>query len=94
VKGRAVEREVQPRYWVRVTAELHILICTNDKKYASLRRQLNKHGSATQTAIVSNITAAIALSLGITVGVLVPFVAMGLLGLVRVGANAWCAGKS
>jgi hypothetical protein len=94
VKGRAVVRQVQPRYWARVTAELHILICTNDKKYASLRRQLNKHGSATQTAIVSNVAAALAVSLGFTVGALVPFVAMGLLGLIRVGTNAWCAGRT
>jgi hypothetical protein len=92
--GRAVVREVQPNYWRRVKRELHILICTKDSKYASLRRQLGKHGSATQTAIVSNITAALAVSLGYTVGALVPFVAMGLLGLVRVGTNAWCAGNT
>ena len=94
LKGKAIVRQVQPRYWARVTTELHILICTNDKKYSGLRRELNKHGSATQTAIVSNIAAALAVSLGFTVAVLVPFVAMGLLGLVRVGANAWCAGRT
>ena len=92
--GRAVVREVQPNYRRRVKIELHILICTKDSKYASLRRQLGKHGSATQTAIVSNIAAALAVSLGYTVGALVPFVAMGLLGLVRVGTNAWCAGNT
>ncbi len=93
-RARAVVREVQPNYWRRVKRELHILICTKDSRYASLHRQLGKHGSATQTAIVSNIAAALAVSLGNTVGALVPFVAMGLLGLVRVGTNAWCAGNT
>jgi hypothetical protein len=92
--GRSAVRQVQPNYWRRVKIELHLLICTKDSKYASLRGQLSKHGSATQTAIVSNIAAALAVSLGYAVGALVPFVAMGLLGLVRVGTNAWCAGKS
>jgi hypothetical protein len=87
-------RRVQPRYWTRVQKELHILICTNDPKYASLRRQLNKSGSAAQTTIVSNIAAAVAVSLGYTVGALLPFVVIALIAFLRLGANAWCAGQA
>jgi hypothetical protein len=87
-------RMVQPNYWKRVKKELHVLICTNDKRYASLRRQLDKSGSSTQTAIVSNVAAAIAVNLGYTVAALVPFVVMALIAFLRLGANAWCAGQA
>jgi hypothetical protein len=90
-KARA---KVQPNYWRRVKNELHVLICTNDKKYAGLRRQIQKQGSATQTVLVSNVASGIALSQGYTAAALVPFVAMALLAFIRIGANAWCAGQS
>lgn len=84
----------QPNYWRRVKNELRILICTNDKKYAGLRRQIHKHGSATQTTLVSYVASGIAVSLGYTVAAVVPFVAMALLALIQIGANAWCTGQS
>jgi hypothetical protein len=40
--GGAGVRQVQPNYWKRVKRELHILICTNDKKYETLRRHIGK----------------------------------------------------
>jgi hypothetical protein len=43
---------------------------------------------------VSSIASGIAVALGYTAAAVVPFVAMALLGFVRIGANAWCAGKS
>ena len=93
-KGRPFARQVQPNYWRRVKTELHILICTSDKKYAGLRSQIRKHGTTTQVALVSNVASGIALSLGFAAAALVPFVAMALLAFVQMGANAWCAGHS
>jgi len=93
-KTAKTTRLVQPNYWRRVKNEVHILICTNDKKYAGLRKQIQKQGSATQTVLVSNVASAIALSLGYTAAALVPFVAMALLAFIQMGANAWCAGQA
>jgi hypothetical protein len=44
-----------PNYWRLVKNEVRILVCTGNKKYAGLRKQIQKKGSATQTMLVSNI---------------------------------------
>jgi hypothetical protein len=33
--------------WRRVQREMNLLLCTKDKKYASLRKQLSKEGGST-----------------------------------------------
>jgi hypothetical protein len=85
-------KKIQPNYWARVKRELHILICTNDAKYQSIRRLLGKEGKLTQTAMVSGISGAIGAQIGASAAVAVTFVAFGLLALVQVGKEAWCAG--
>jgi hypothetical protein len=91
-KGHAVVRQVQPNYWRRVKKELHILICTDDKKYASIRRQIGKENKLTQAAIVTGIGGAIGACVGVSATVIGPFVTLGLYALIQVGTNAWCAG--
>jgi hypothetical protein len=91
--GHVVVRQVQPNYWARVKRELHILICTNDTKYQSIRRLLGKEGKLTQTAMVSGISGAIGAQIGASAAIAVTFVAFGLLGLLQVGKEAWCSGE-
>jgi hypothetical protein len=91
LKSRAGVFPVQPNYWRRVKTELHTLICTDHPKYASVRQQLGK--GKTQTAIVMTIGATIGATVGISATVIAPFVTLGLIALVRVGTNAWCAGQ-
>jgi hypothetical protein len=83
----------QPRYWLRVKRELHILLCTNDKKYASIRRHLGSEGKATQAFITSSITTAVVPFAGASATIIGPLVTIGLIALLRVGTNAWCAGQ-
>jgi hypothetical protein len=52
---------------------------------------IGKESRMTQAAIVSSITAAIAYVLGTTATLLTPFVALGLMVMLQVGKNAWCA---
>ncbi len=92
--GRAGVRQVQPNYWKRVKRELHILICTNDRKYETLRRYIGKESKTTQVALVSTISASIGAYLGMAATVVGPFVTLGLMALLQVGTNAWCAGRS
>jgi hypothetical protein len=91
--GRAVVRQVQPNYWARVKRELHILICTNDTKYQSIRRLLGKESRLTQTAIVSSIGGAIGAYIGAAATIVGPFVTLGLLALLQVGKEALCSGE-
>lgn len=82
----------QPNYWLRVKRELHILLCTSEKKYAAIRRQIGKQGTATQLFLATSIAAAIAPFVGASATLIGPLVTLGLISLVRVGTNAWCAG--
>lgn len=91
--ARSVVRDVRPNYWRRVKTELHLLVCTNDKKYATLRTHLGKEGRTTQVAIVSSISAAIGAIIGASAAIIGPFVTLGLMALLQVGTNAWCAGQ-
>ena len=92
IGGTAV-RQVQPNYWKRVKRELHILICTNDRKYDTLRRYIGKESKTTQIAMVSTISASIGAYLGMAATVIGPFVTLGLMALLQLGKNAWCAGQ-
>jgi hypothetical protein len=91
--ARSAVRHVQPNYWKRIKHELHLLVCTDDKKYAPLRKHLGKEGRSTQVAIVSSISAAIGAIIGASAAVIGPFVTLGLMALLQVGTNAWCAGQ-
>jgi phage shock protein PspC (stress-responsive transcriptional regulator) len=91
--GRVIAKKSRRRqnYWTRVKKEIHILICTNDKKYATLRRQFTKGKS--QTALVTMICGAIADYIGLSPAVIMPIVAVLLLSFLEVGINAYCAGR-
>jgi hypothetical protein len=72
--------------------EFKLLICTDDARYADLRKKIESSGDKSQTAIVAMIAAGVAAYVGVAAGVLVPFCALLLLASVRVGKNAYCAG--
>jgi hypothetical protein len=93
-KGSAAVRQVQPNYWKRVKRELHILICTNDRKYETLRKYIGKESKTTQIALVSAIAGSIGAYIGMAATVIGPFVTLALMALLQVGTNAWCAGQS
>ncbi len=92
--GSTGVRQVQPNYWKRVKRELHIMICTNDRRYETLRRYIGRESKTTQLALVSTISASIGSYLGMAATVIGPFVTLGLMALLQVGTNAWCAGQS
>jgi hypothetical protein len=69
------------------------LVCTDNKRYATLRKSLGKESKTTQLAIVSTISTATTPYIGITAASAIPFVTLWLMALLQVGANAWCAGQ-
>jgi D-alanyl-D-alanine carboxypeptidase len=93
---RVTKGQPRRRYWQRVKRELHILLCTNDKKYSSLRRLFGKESQNTQAFIASSITSGITpyVGGGAPAAMIAPLVTLGLIALLRVGTNAWCAGQT
>lgn len=80
-----------PAYWEQLKAEFRLLLCTRDRKYAALRRELRAKGKKSQATIVSLIAAAVASRFGVAAGVLVPFCALCLIAVLRLGREAFCA---
>jgi DNA-binding transcriptional MerR regulator len=62
--------------WKKILTELTLLICTEDKKYESERKELINETS--QFTILSVISEAIAHKLGMNIGVASPMVMLGL----------------
>jgi hypothetical protein len=83
-----------PNYRKRVWHELHVLICTDDKRYENLRKMFGKESKMTQAAMVASISAAIGSYIGAAATLIAPFVTLGLIAFLQVSKNAWCSGKS
>jgi hypothetical protein len=73
-----------------VEHEMYLLICTNNKRYAAARRQIQTHGGKSQTIIISTIAVAIGSVLGLALGVISSFVCVILFAFLSVGKNAFC----
>lgn len=76
--------------WMSVKAHIRLLFCTNDPLYAPLRKQLKSSGKHAETTVVSMVAAGVAVHVGIALGALVPLCALCLLGILKVGQNAYC----
>ncbi len=80
-----------PNYWTIVKREFYLMVCTADKKYSKVRSDFKKHTRKASTLVVGTISAAIAGTLGIAVGLITPLVAFLLYALVKLGVNSWCS---
>ena len=78
-------------YWRQVLVEIHKLICTSDPAYDDLRKRIKAAGVALEKGIIPAIAGAIGATIGLAAGVLVPFVALAIIGIAKVGRNAWCS---
>lgn len=81
------------KFWELFKDELFQFLCTRNPKYAELRKQLKTANRTSKTLVMPALAGAIGATLGLAPGILVPFVALGLLGAAQLGANAWCISK-
>lgn len=91
IDGPGIEYAFAPRYWSQLKAEFHKLLCSDDRKYESLRKDITRKGAKLGQPIVYSISGAMASQFGITAGVMVPFCAMILLAIAKMGKEAYCA---
>lgn len=76
--------------WEKVKAEFRILLCTEDAKYADLRKQASALTSNYTTTLVTAVSTAIAVTLSTSVALLMPLASLLILAVARVGKNAIC----
>lgn len=77
-------------YWAEIKKEIYQLICTKDRKYASIRTHFRKNQNTSTTAIVGMVSATVGSQLGAAAGIVTPLVALLLYSLLKVGVSSWC----
>jgi hypothetical protein len=88
--GLASVKELPKPYWRQVKKEMFLLICTEDSKYSTLRTEFGKHSTKTTTTVVGVVSAALASTIGVAAGVIVPLCALALYAALKVGVSAYC----
>ncbi|WP_156398802.1 hypothetical protein [Methylobacterium sp. Leaf469] len=89
-----VDNAMDLPYWHRLKAEIRKLLCTNDKRYAELRRRMTQTRNVAEKVGVPAIAAAMASHVGLEVALITPFVSLLLVLIGQIGIGAWCAGDS
>lgn len=74
----------------RLVQELHTLICTDDKKYDSIRGKIKGEATTSANVIVFVISNAVAIHAGMATALCVPLVALILASIAKTGVAAWC----
>ena len=77
-------------YWDYVKNEMRLFLCTDDKKYKALWKQIDAMQKKSTTAIVGVIAAFLGSSLGAPATILAGFVAVCLYAALKVGKEAYC----
>jgi hypothetical protein len=77
-------------YWAAFKTEFLIFLCTKNRKYQGLRRQVATYGRGSQVAAVGAISAAIGANTGVAAGVLTPIVIICLIAVLKLGKEAFC----
>lgn len=80
----------QKKYWDFVKSEMRIFLCTDDKKYRALWKQISELEKKSTTAIVGVIATFLGASIGAAGTLLAGFVAVCLFGALKVGKEAYC----
>jgi hypothetical protein len=80
--------------WGQILEQLRLAICTDDPSYASMREALRGEKAVPARVVTAILSAGVATKLGFEAAVCVPFVAIGLAAVVKMGVAAWCGANA
>lgn len=76
--------------WEQTKKEFRVLLCTDEPRYAAVRKKADEVTPGYTTALIAAISAALGATIGITAAAVTPLIGLLLLALSRVGKNAIC----
>ena len=85
------DRRPDRKYWEFVKAEMQVFLCTDDKKYKALWKQITDLQKKSTTAIVGVVATFLGASVGATATLLTGFVAVCLYAAIKIGKEAYCS---
>jgi len=77
-------------YWEAFKTEFKIFLCTKNRKYQKLRKDVMFYGHQSQVVGVGIISAGIGAYLGVAAGVITPLVVICLITALKIGKEAYC----
>ncbi len=87
---RTEDPRPEKKYWEFVKTEMHVFLCTNEKRYRALWKEIENLRKKSTTAIVGVIATFLSASIGVAATFLSGFVAVCLFAALKVGKEAYC----
>lgn len=84
------DRRPDKSYWQAVKKEMHLFLCTSDKRYTELWKRIDALENKGTTALVGVIATFLGASIGAPATLLAGFVAVCLYGAAKLGKEAYC----
>lgn len=85
------DRRPEREYWHFVKKEMHAFLCTEDRRFRELWKQIDAFQKKSTTAIVGVIATFLGASIGAAATLLAGFVAVCLYAIIKVGKEAYCS---
>lgn len=79
-------RSPKPRLWDMVLDQIYSFMCTNSSVYKDEREK----GSGAFSSLVAVIASSLASTVSVSVGIISGVVTVALIGISKIGKNAWC----
>lgn len=90
-----IKKELDDRppksYWEHIKKEIYQLVCSTNKKYEALRKQLNVAKEKGTKSIVIIIASYFGAQLGVEVGAIAGFCAIAVNSIVKLGKETYCS---
>ena len=84
------DRRPDKSYWAAVKTEMHLFLCTGDKRYRDLWKRIDALEGKGTTALVGVIATFLGATLGAPATLVAGFVAVCLHGIAKLGKEAYC----
>ena len=88
---KPVDHRPDKKYWMYVKKEMFAFLCTDDKRYYDLWKQIDAHKEKSTTAIVGIIATFLGESIGAQTTLLVGFISVCLCTVIKIGKEAFCS---
>jgi len=85
------DRRPDEKYWHFVKKEMRTFLCTDDKRYRDLWKQIDALQKKSTTALVGVIAAFLGSSIGAPATLIAGFVAVCLYAAIKLGKEAYCS---
>ena len=90
IDPRAEDSRPDKTYWESVKKEMHVFLCTNDKRYRELWKRIDALENKSTTMLVGIIASFLGASIGAPATLLAGFVAVCIYGAAKIGKEAYC----